>query len=585
MAERTLIIHAGGGKAGSSALQSALSGASDDLAKHGIAYVDSNPRSSAYEITPGNGFRLFEEVGEPAWSTNGKDTIEFFMGDNPVGICSSEFLGALTRKRWELIIETAREIGVEIKIVYFVRSAVGYVTSSYNQNVKRSGEARPLADAVADYPWQHYDELQNLDTIFDREQLHIINYDIVRKDIGKAFGAAYPELAPAGELLQKGGKLPVNRSLTGSELEVIRRINARFGSLYSHAISDKLIYEAPNIRGDTTLPPEVAEVIAGKFREATKWINERFFPDGDGLILEAQQESPKKKAQDPIERPLRIAFDWALEAIENRSTEITFIRKRLLAIDWEHSDDPKIPSDFDPIAYLLLNPDVLRAQLPPYLHFVQSGQREGRRYRWPLSVAASDEAATSDAIKKFRLDEDERVANTPTWPRLRHSIQLEALLHQFAEREHEYLELIRKLRETHGYETEQFRQGVGQLLRPLYDLVEGARREAVNGDAQRAADMRTLITLAQDLTTQVAALWEEQGRLHETIERKDQDLAEQRNGFSEMIRLKDQELAAQREYLARKDGELAQQARQLEEYRNNGFFQYLKWGFQRDKRP
>jgi hypothetical protein len=585
MAERTLIIHAGGGKAGSSALQSALSGASDDLGKHGITYLDSTPRSSAYEITPGNGFRLFEDVGEPAWSTNGKETIEFFIGANPVGICSSEFLGALTRKRWASIIETASEIGVELKIVYFVRSAVGYVTSSYNQNVKRSGEARSLADAVADYPWQHFDELQNLDAIFDREHLHVINYDRMRNDLGKAFGAAYPELEAAGEILQKGSKLPVNRSLTSSELEVVRRINARFGSLYSHAISDKLIYEAPDIKADTSLPADVAEVVAGKFADATKWINERFFPDGGGLSLNVEQAISRKKAHDPTERPLRIAFDWALEAIENRSTEITFIRKRLLAIDWENSDDPAIPSDFDPIAYLLLNPDVLRAQLPPYLHFVQSGKREGRRYRWPLSVAASDEAATSEAIKKFRLDEGERLADVPTWPRLRHSIQLEALLHQFAQREHEYLELIRKLRETHGYETEQFRQGVGQLLRPLYELVEGARREAVNGDAQRAADMRTLITLAQDLTTQVAALWEEQARLNETIERKDKDLADQREGYGEMIRLKDVELAEHREYLIRKDEELAERARQLEEYRNNGFVQYLKWAFQRTKRP
>ena len=583
MAKRTLIIHGGGGKAGSSALQSALSGASEGLAKLGITYLDSRPRSSAYEITPGNGFLLFEAVGEPAWETNGKQTIEFFLGDNPVGICSSEFLGALTRKRWEAIVDTAREIGVELKIVYFVRGAVGYVTSSYNQNVKRSGEARTLAEAVVDYPWQHYEELQNLDAIFDRDHLRVINYDQVRKDIGEAFAGAYPELAPAGELLRDGGKLPVNRSLTGAEVEVMRRINARFGSLYSHDISDRLIYDAPDIEADTRLPTEVAEIVSGKFSEATKWINDRFFPDGDGLEL--NQAAPKEAPRDPIERPLNIALEWALEAIENRSTEITFIRKRLLAIDWENSDNSDVPPDFDPIAYLLLNPDVLRAQLPPYLHFVQSGQQEGRRYRWPLSVAASDEAATADAIKKFRLDEGKRLASTPTWPRLRHSIQLEALLHQFAEREHEYLELIRKLRETHGYETEQFRQGVGQLLRPLYDLVEGVRREAVDGSVQRAADMQVLIKLAQDLTTQVAALWEEQARLNTTIERKDDDLAEQRAGFSEMIRLKDADLAAHRGDLIRKDEQLAQQASQLERYRSVGLWQYLKWGFQRSKRP
>jgi hypothetical protein len=103
--------------------------------------------------------------------------------------------------------------------------------------------------------------------------------------------------------------------------EVLALIDACdcFVSLYSHDISDRLIYEAPDLKADTRLQKEVAEIIAGKFSEATKWINDRFFPDGGGLGLELDEAPRDKAAEDSIERPLKIAFDWALEAIENRN--------------------------------------------------------------------------------------------------------------------------------------------------------------------------------------------------------------------------------------------------------------------------
>ena len=490
---RTLIVHAGGGKAGSSALQSALSHAAQDLAKVGITYADTHFSISRYEITSGNGFRLFEEVGEPDWVVRGKSTIESFLGDKTVGVCSSEFLGSLTPKRWQSIVETADHLRVDLKVVYFVRSAVGYLISSYNQNVKRGGEARSVEEAAADYPWQHYDELVDLNAIFDRDHLRVINYDLSRKNIGAAFCAAYDELKPAAKLLHDAAKLPVNRSLTNAELEVVRRVNAQFGALYSHDLSDKLIYDAPEIEADQTLSAEVAEIIAGKFAEATAWINENFFGDGKGMLsLDATPRARKRASVDPPERPLAIALDWALETIDNRSADISFIRQRLLAIDWENSNSPAIPPDFDPIAYLLLNPYVLRAQLAPYAHYIESGKAEARKYRWPLTIDPSTDAPTAEAIARFRLDDSEQLADTPLWPRLRHFLQLESLLHEFAQREHEYLDVIRKLREGHGYESEQFRHGIGELLRPLYELVEGVRREAKSGSHQRAAEARML---------------------------------------------------------------------------------------------
>ncbi|HEY6531315.1 MAG TPA: hypothetical protein VIY72_03365, partial [Acidimicrobiales bacterium] len=54
--------------------------------------------------------------------------------------------------------------------------------------------------------------------------------------------------------------------------------------------------------------------------------------------------------------------------------------------EWKWGDpslrsSPEIPEDFDPVGYLLANPDVLAAQVDPYEHYLSSGKDEGRRWR------------------------------------------------------------------------------------------------------------------------------------------------------------------------------------------------------------
>jgi hypothetical protein len=40
-----------------------------------------------------------------------------------------------------------------------------------------------------------------------------------------------------------------------------------------------------------------------------------------------------------------------------------------------------IPNDFDPEIYLLLNPDVSKANMDPYVHYKNHGKFEGRRFK------------------------------------------------------------------------------------------------------------------------------------------------------------------------------------------------------------
>ena len=62
---------------------------------------------------------------------------------------------------------------------------------------------------------------------------------------------------------------------------------------------------------------------------------------------------------------------------------LEYIAKRLLTIDWINAGNPLIPNNFDPIAYLLNNRDILTSDMPPYEHFIKLGQFENwRKWEW-----------------------------------------------------------------------------------------------------------------------------------------------------------------------------------------------------------
>jgi hypothetical protein len=578
---RTLIMHAGGGKAGSSAIQSALGRSVDALAKLGIAYAHAPAVASPYAITSGNGLFLYKKVVTPDWPSRGKTLLESYLGDQQIGICSSEFLGSMSESCWRRIIATAAEASIDVKVVYLVRSAVEYVIASYNQDVKRGGEHRTMEQAVRDAGWQHQDDLATLDSIFDRDHLKVINYDVAREDLIAAFTGAYPELLPAKKCLHSRGQITVNRSLSAPEIELMRQVNARFGDTFGQEISDRLIEANPELRPRPEVSEDVIDTLAGKFEDATSWINSRFFSDSSTALQFRPFRPPAASAgSERPEAALKVVLDWALEKIANNSgNQISFIREALLAIDWHNSNHPRIPRDFDPIAYLLINSDVLQTKNPPYFHYIESGHAEEREYRWPLRLDEFGDTTVSQAIARLRLDDSEGRMDSALWPRLRHALQLEALLHGFANREREYLDEIRRLHEEHGFDNERLRQrlrdtvrpigealetaqsetsqiirDLGNAIGPLQSALEQAREEQVRTSSSKAAEIQeSIVNLKTEWTSDITAIREEQARLNAALHQK--------------------------------DAQLAEQAEHLRQYRQYGFLKYLKWGLFRSARP
>lgn len=589
--DRLFFIHAGGGKTGSSALQSALAEATPDLAQIGISYAHAPQTCSAYTITSGNGLPLFNLLQSNDWSMEGERLLESYLEDRAVGICSGEHLGILPEVAWRRLFATADHCRIQIRVIFYVRPAASYLVACYNQEVKRAGECREMRDYLREGTWHHFDSLKILERVIPSEQLSVINYDVVRKDIVASFASAFPELAPTRTIMERSSGRTVNRSLDAIEIDVMRRVNACFGESFSEELSDRLIYSDPERRGGLSVTPDIAADLNRKFDKQTRWVNERFFPGSDACLGDLV---PDILPDDPVRvsTPYAVALDWSLERLEATGGDaISHIRNQLLKIDWQNSEHHEIPGDFDPIAYLLLNNDLLRAGIKPFLHFIESGNREGRNYRWPVPLDHIGDPATGAAIIEARRVERHKQGEQTSY--LRQLYQVEGLIHSFANREQSWLDELRREREAGKYA----RAELQNIVSSLGEEVITALQQSINKLAARQADHAGQIaSLSENVTNSISAqsyslsaFIEGLGKSNDALKEQGEQAGAALQSLSCQVQNLLQSIGDQQTKLIKQinhhEAEVCRQEGILSRYRNAGLWEFLVWSFWRRKRP
>jgi hypothetical protein len=597
--DRLLFIHAGGGKTGSSALQSALAEATPRLAEIGIAYAHAPQTDSAYTITSGNGLPLFHLVQGSDWLTDGERLLESYLDGQPVGICSSEYFGNLSEDDWRKLLATASQYGIQLRVIFYVRSAISYLAACYNQDVKRAGECRDFVDYLREATWHHFDSLTILDRVFSDEQLCVINYDAVRKDIIASFASAFPELAGTRTILAASGNRTVNRSLDSVEIDVMARVNARFGASLSEELSNRLIYRDPERHGGLGIAPEIAADLRRKFEEPIRWVNEQFFANSSTLLEDRGVATPPADPNCDT-TPYLVALDWVLEKLEAAGGDaIGHIREQLLRIDWQNSERPEVPEDFDPIAYLLLNDDLIKAGAAPFQHFIDSGKREGRSYHWPLPINAAGDPPIAASVIEARHAAGKRMGDPAAY--LRQLYQLESLIHSFATRERSWLDELRREREKGKYdraELENILSALGEeIVTSLRQSMESlATRQAEHADevaglsgnvtssikAQGDALSAVVANSASGISSQISSLLTEFERQEGQAQATLQGLSGQ---FQQLIQSLDEDRAQRVKQVEAREAEAARQEQLLSRYRAGGFWEFLGWSVWRRKRP
>ena len=248
MKKTKLFLHIGHGKTGTSAIQSSLAIASDNLRGKGINYPIGSTlrdRASRLEITSGN----WEPKSDASLSDQLLSIAEQNKDDSAI-ILSSESLFWLIP---ELIKNKSQWVNqLDLHIILAVREIEEMLSSEYQQRVKRHGDAMPLEQFIRarHFVSSHHEKAAEVIGLMSQKNITntIINYSQHKKDISqvifKLIGAE--ELYPAEQM---SGAI-INRSLSAKELEILITINALYYNKYpwiSTKISDALIKKQPKI--------------------------------------------------------------------------------------------------------------------------------------------------------------------------------------------------------------------------------------------------------------------------------------------------------------------------------------------------
>lgn len=375
----TIFLHAGLPKTGTSAIQEGLRSLSQAGRLVRVAYPCPDPAAGA-----GNGTALARELifTNPAPTPTGRlqslvgELVDANGGRAPNLLISSEDLcyadvGKFSRLR-DVLLGQARSV----RLLVAVRPLKPWSYSVYLQLVKAHSLA---ADFDADWLQGHAHEFlwyfRNLDRFgLDTTVFRYQHAGLLRRFLGlvgedEALADAVPDAV-------------ANRSLGVEEVGVLRAINAVFADeSLCRAVSDAFARQWPERHG-ARFPADRAPAFAAFAADFARQLDALPGPVMDqvkAILFAPGEEAPAATpAQAAPERLGTAEVDVALRALRehfNARTEDAALHRGLL----DYSSGLARTADaFDPIHYLLMHPDVLRAGTDPRQHFEQHGRAEGR---------------------------------------------------------------------------------------------------------------------------------------------------------------------------------------------------------------
>ncbi|KGB99922.1 hypothetical protein DM43_2613 [Burkholderia cepacia] len=383
--------------------------------------------------------------------------IRSYFGGHSSAICSSELFSEFSSKNWRLLADICRGESIRLRVIFYVRNVIPFMKSVYDQLIKRHGMWEDFSVWVDTAEWLHISALKSLSEVLSDDEVTVISYEAINKRVVDSFVDLIGVAA-----LEKQDRI-VNRSLTGVERNLLRRINRKFGNSFSEEISDRMIYAEPFAKSESLeVVEEVEERLEKRHRADIDWVNSHFFGGADVVSLSGERnkaerrtftaQASRKEQGDAVGHETRVwdlVLDWALEKIVlTQQSGASHVASALLNIDWHLASDPLIPQDFDPIAYLLNNTDVLAAGTSPYAHFITHGRYEigrvwtaGANIGWSRAKEGFAEKTKElndlrEELDRERIKSDAECAKATLSARR----EVEALLRQQAERELKYAE-------------------------------------------------------------------------------------------------------------------------------------------------
>lgn len=262
---KTVYLHIGSGKTGTSAIQVALVQRRDLLASVGLNYpsAQSDARARQGLVTSGNGHLLNDFLWpvKPGLGPRQKTVQEFqeLLQSPPSSaiVYSSERLEDCNPESFSAFCKFLGAHGVRVRVIYYVRHLLDFALSSHSQAVKRGGFDRSFASFVKKYRCRYAETLNKFSGLVGKENMLVRLYENEEAHLVRGFVATLFDcecIADTRVLAAFDEPPTINRSLTTHELEAMLFVNKLIRDkndwsatrAVSKKISDHLLSRAHN---------------------------------------------------------------------------------------------------------------------------------------------------------------------------------------------------------------------------------------------------------------------------------------------------------------------------------------------------
>ena len=288
-ASKTLYLHIGRPKTGTSALQAFLSANENELKRRNILYpkAPTHKRAASGQTTAGNGaFISLHLDGSKADVTNKHwesfvEQLDYWHG--PM-VLSSERFANRAKIQLPILIEKAKQFGRPVKIVVYLRPQLEALASAYSEMIKRQKFTEGVTKFYESDPsrFQYLPFMRMLETVAGKENL------LVRPYAKDAFlnGSLFDDFLNLigvhdSESFVSPEKF-VNRSLSQLEGELLRKLNALEVDVDALV---EMLEQYPKSASSEPLKvtPELAERVRQTYEEENATIAEQYFEGKDWL--------------------------------------------------------------------------------------------------------------------------------------------------------------------------------------------------------------------------------------------------------------------------------------------------------------
>ena len=313
---KTLYLHIGTPKTGTSAIQRFLWDNTEYLAAHSFCYPRFSyvyPRSRTTnglfltsKIVDDQGNRLYEE--EKQRYKEGMQIVAkcFEAYDNVILSDENIWINTYEDKTdfWTKLLQTAEAGNYKVKIIVYLRRQDAYLDSWWNQKIKHTG----ATDVYDLSRWDrrkgkyiatnYYEALEKISAVMGAENITVRRYDRDYFEGGSIVPDFMNFLGLEMSDMAESEKKEVNPRLSGNTTEIKRVLNSipalsvkenRYfqNVLLSYSKVSEEIY--PNVMGDS----KAAKAVLAKYKEGNRLVAEEYIKDGDDMFNEEFKDLPK----------------------------------------------------------------------------------------------------------------------------------------------------------------------------------------------------------------------------------------------------------------------------------------------------